>query len=124
MSFGLLSKANNGNDSNFDSSDISTTCRSKQEINAYSYICVTFDEIKNSLIFVNENAFLPIICKLEFDGISTFVRWKQELNAFSHIFVTFCGIQNSSIVESENASFSINCKLEFDGISTFLRFLQ
>ena len=93
MHSGQFSKADNGNDSNFDSSEISTIWRFSHPENAFSHIFETFDGIKISSIFVLQNALFPIVCKLEFGEIKTFRRFSHPENAFSHIYVAFDGIK-------------------------------
>ena len=92
-------KAENGNESNFESSEISMIW-SLQSKNISWPICETFDGIKKSLIFDSQNAHNSIICKFELCGISTFVRFLQSQNASSHIFVTVDGIKISLMFDS------------------------
>ena len=124
MTLGHLEKMDGENDWSFESSEISTTRRSKQTSNAISHISETFGGMNNSSIFDLENANFSIVFKLEFVGNSTFFRLEQLKNASSHIFETFDGIKIFSIFELKNALFSIICKLEFVGNSTFFRLEQ
>ena len=71
-------------------------------------ICIseTFDGIKIHLIFENENAFDPIVCKLEFGEISTFVRFLHSENAYDEMILIFDGIEISLMSRLANKSLS------------------
>ena len=72
MTSGQWEKADNRNESNSDSSEISTIWIFLQKQKAFSHIFVTLDGIKTSFIFVGENAYDSIVCKLEFVAIRSF----------------------------------------------------
>lgn len=56
-------------------------------LNALEHISVTFDRIRISLMFEDENEPNTIVCKLKFGDIATFVRFLYLENAFSHIHI-------------------------------------
>ena len=90
-------KADNGNDFNFDSFEISMIWRFVHFSNAPSNIFETFDEMKISLIFEIENACFSIVCKLGSVRISIFASFLQLLNAYDDMILIFDGIRISLI---------------------------